>query len=303
MIKRKIFVIFCSMLLVLLTGSVAMAAGTTDWEGGFLQEDGYGVVPAGANSAGQARALARRAAIVDAYRNLAEYVQGVNVDAETTVRDLAVESDVIQTKVSAVVKGARIVSEQMENDGTYHVVMQIPLYGVRSSLASAVLPANPKPAAFPQPEAVRPASSEGTVQPVPSAGGTTPQPAAGGSSAAPVPAGVNIQATGGYTGLVIDCRGLGLKPLMSPVIRNANGTPIYGYKNLDSAAVIANGMAGYASDMARTTRAGSHPLVVSAQSLEGHQGNPVISVEDANRILVENQSSGFLDRCAVVFLR
>ena len=40
-------------------------------------------------------------------------------------------------------------------------------------------------------------------------------------------------AQGDYTGLVIDCRGLGLKTAMSPVVKNANGTKIYGHKNLD----------------------------------------------------------------------
>ena len=103
--------------------------------------------------------------------------------------------------------------------------------------------------------------------------------------------------------IVVDCRGLDLRPVMSPVIRNAEGTPIYGYKNLDSKKVIHNGMAGYTRDISATGRAGSNPLIVRAVAVENHNGNPVVSVADANRILIENRASGFLDNCAVVFVR
>ena len=97
--------------------------------------------------------------------------------------------------------------------------------------------------------------------------------------------------------------GMQLHPAMSPVIRDAGGAPIYGYRNLDSAKVIAGGMAAYASSEDMAARAGSHPLLVRAVRLDNHNANPVLSVEDANRVLVENRASGFLDHCAVVFLR
>ena len=116
-------------------------------------------------------------------------------------------------------------------------------------------------------------------------------------------AGVQLPAVGTYTGLIVDCRGMQLHPAMSPVIRDAGGAPIYGYRNLDSAKVIANGMAAYASSEDMAARAGSHPLLVRAVRLDNHNANPGLSVEDANRVLVENRASGFLDHCAVVFLR
>ena len=90
---------------------------------------------------------------------------------------------------------------------------------------------------------------------------------------------------------------------MSPVIKNANGTPIYGYKNLDYDKVISSGMAGYTEDITNSPRAGSNPLVVRAVSLENHNGNPVISVADANRVLMENNVTKFLDKTNVVFVR
>ena len=244
-------------------------AAEPDWTNNVVQVTGTGAQPANAVNPAQARMLARRAAVADAYRQLAESIKGVNVDAETTVENMMVTSDVIRTKVSAMIQGAQVISEKEIPGGGYEVTMQVPLFGVQNSLAQAVMPA-PK---------VR--------EPIP-----TPS--------------VTVQSSGGYTGLIVDCRGLGLKPVMSPVIKNDSGQPIYGYKNLDPDKVIAQGMASYCYNTSDTaaTRAGSNPLVVKAVSLEGvYRGNPVVSAADANKILAENNVSHFLENTNVVFIR
>lgn len=109
-------------------------------------------------------------------------------------------------------------------------------------------------------------------------------------------------AQGIYTGLVVDCRGLGLKTAMSPVIRNINGTKIYGHKNLDVDRIIAVGMADYVKNPANLDRAGSNPLVVRAIALEDFHSTPVVSLVDSNRILIENRATKFLQDLKVVFL-
>ena len=62
-------------------------------------------------------------------------------------------------------------------------------------------------------------------------------------------------------------------------------------------------MVSYITDINNNDRAGSKPLVIKAISLENFNGNPVISVADANRVLIENKKAGFLDKMNVVFLR
>ena len=109
-------------------------------------------------------------------------------------------------------------------------------------------------------------------------------------------------AQGIYTGLVVDCRGLGLKTAASPVIINANGTKIYGHKNLDIDKIISIGVADYVNDPKNISRAGSHPLVVKAIALENFNCYPVVSVADSNRILIENYATKFLKDLSVVFL-
>lgn len=314
-ISKLFMACLMAMTLMVVSAASAFAAGTgMDWSGDSkITVQGTGVAPTYAVNAVQARMLARRAAVVDAYRQLAEMVKGVNVDSETTVENMMVTSDVTKTKVTALIQGARVVSEQAIDGGGYAVTMEMSVFGASNSLATAVLPTNTVPTSFPAPDASVPASTPSFVQVnVQVTPGTTTQqtpattlpsvmvPSHQGSSAAAAPAG---QAIGGYTGLIVDCRGLGLKPVMSPVIKNANGEPIYGYKNLDSATVIANGMASYTTDLSKATRAGSNPLVVKAIGLDNHNGNPILSVADANRVLIENGATGFLDRTNVVFVR
>ncbi len=66
-----------------------------------MNPDWQGVSP-------QDRLLARRAAIADAYRNMAERVKGLQIDSQTYVRDFVAESDVINTSLDTFIKGCRI---------------------------------------------------------------------------------------------------------------------------------------------------------------------------------------------------
>lgn len=285
-------------LLVMLTAS-ALAA--TNWDSAVVTAEGTGIAPPTAYNSVQARMLARRAAIVDAYRQLAEQIKGVDVDADTTVENMMVTSDVVRTHVSALVQGARIVEEKTLSEGGYSVTLQVSMFGVSNSLASAVIERPKVKESFPpvvpkvEPSVPLPPTDYG----YPSTPSTKPMYGTP-SSAAKTPSG---RAIGGYTGLIVDCRGLGLRPVMSPVIKNTDGTPIYGYKNLDYDKIIENGMAGYTTDISRASRAGTNPLIVRAVSLDNHNGNPVLSLADANRVLIENGATGFLDTASVVFLR
>ena len=336
----KYLLLLVMTVLLALPGSVVKAEAV-NWNEAKITVQGTGIAPPNAFNPAQARMLARRAAVVDGYRQLAEVVQGVNVDAETTVENMMVTSDVIRTKVNAMIKGARVVAEAAVPGGGYQVNMEVSMFGVSNSVAQAVLekPAVMEP--FPQPVAsVPPAVPSVSVSVNVSAnvdmGGagapmtpsipavnapvvpsvsvpTAPVPSAPVPSvpAPPVTATPQVKPTvaspsaaiGGFTGLVVDCRGLGLKPVMSPVIKNADGQPIYGYKNLDYDRVVSEGMAAYTNNPDKLPRAGSNPLVVKAVSLDNHNGNPVISVADANRVLMENSKSGFLENLKVVFLR
>lgn len=259
--------------------------GSVNWEKGAdadVEAWGVGLPPANMPAA-RGHALARRAAIVDAYRQLAETIQGVQVDSETTVRDLAVESDVISTKISALVKGARIIEERAEEDGSYSVRMAIPLYGVKSVAAVAI----PEAQKDILPEAEPKISEDYTPAPE-----------------------VKAEAAS-YTGVIVDAAGLGLEGTFSPVIYDVNGRAIYGMRNIDKDFAISQGMVEYSSNLQAATsgsRAGSNPLVVKAVSVRGggnsvNPVNVVVSVEDGDKILYANEKTSMLEHKAVVFVK
>ena len=260
--------------LVICTGIRTEAAPVgTDWENQKITVVGSGVPPAGAYGP-QARIMARTAARADALRQLAEAVRGVQVDAETTVEMAMVQSDTVKLKVSSIVKGAKIVSENVTSDGAYEVTMELPMFGASGGIASAVLERPTYVEPFPKPQTQR----------------------------VDISTSVKISVKGGYTGIVIDCRDFHLQPVMSPVIKNDRGEKIYGHKNLDYDKVIEYGMASYADSMNQAYRAGSNPLVIKAVRLDDFNANPVVSMQDAELILSENQISNFLEDTAVVFL-
>ena len=94
-----------------------------------------------------------------------------------------------------------------------------------------------------------------------------------------------------------------LTAVLSPTIRSVDNQSIYNYSNLDYDKVISKGMISYAESMnGNVSRAGSNPLIIKATELDNDNSTPVLSKIDANKILIENQSSHFLDNCAVVFV-
>jgi len=88
---------------------------------------GQGVAPCnGTCSPAQAFAMAKRAAIADAYRLIAEKVKGVYVEGEDTIRNMAVKRSTIRTAVSATVRNANVI-ETTFKDGLCEVEMEIKL--------------------------------------------------------------------------------------------------------------------------------------------------------------------------------
>lgn len=115
--------------------SQPLGRGEVNWTEQYIEVVGSGVAPS-SGSSGQQKLMARRAATADAYRNLLELVEGVQVSAETTVRDFVTKSDVVRLQVQGVIKGATPVGPpRQSSDGAVEITLRMPLYG---KLATAV---------------------------------------------------------------------------------------------------------------------------------------------------------------------
>lgn len=93
-----------------------------------IRAKGNGVEPNDPSMSPPEKALmGKRAAKLDALRNLLEQVYGVTLKSKTTVRDFVTQSDDMKARVNAFVRGARVVSERSIGDGSYEVEVEIEL--------------------------------------------------------------------------------------------------------------------------------------------------------------------------------
>ena len=93
-----------------------------------LNAVGMGVAPETSISPSQALALAKRAAIVDAYRQIGDKMYGIRVNGQDTVKDMMLQNSVVKTKVQALIRNAEI-TETVYKDGLCQVSMELKLDG------------------------------------------------------------------------------------------------------------------------------------------------------------------------------
>jgi len=253
-------------------------AVSEDWTpaplpGEAIEVIGVAPYPARAESRAHARMQARQAAILDAQQQLVEQLYGVQVTATRRKSNQRIDEDIV-VHTKGVLQGTRIVAERDRGD-MYEVRMRwTPPSGA---------------GALPQPE-------RQPALPKPTPAQTPPM-----RPAAPI--------AQGYTGVVIDARGLGLQPSMSPRLRDAYGGALWGNLEIAPEVVIEYGLASWARTHAELNhpnlraRIGDNPLWLRAVGVQGAGHNEaILDSSDAERLLRENAVGGFLERLAVVFL-
>ncbi len=297
-----------------------LESGSINWTVGEVYATGIGAPPARAANAAQARAMAERAAYVVALRNLLETVKGVRIDAESVVEDFMVKSDVIRTQVDGVVKGARIMKKSYLSDGSVEVLVAMPMkgaflntilpekFGSTTIIPAPQTPAPPKPSdkrpAPVQPEPQRPSpppplleKKAEPVQPAPPSPRQEP----------PAASGPNVVFKGGVaTGLVIDARGLGLRPALMPRILDHQGQEIYVGQIVTRTNAVEQGVAGYAKDVnaaANNFRVTDNPVVIKGIRASGAARTDVVLAQaDAQALRQLGQKGDFLQYCRVIIV-
>ena len=249
--------------------------GYIDWEEGYIYAVGDGVPPAEAVNPAQARVMAKRAAIDTALARLLEMAKAVRVDAESTTVNFVNESYVVRTRVSGLVANAEIVKLRHFEDGSYQILMRMPINGIEG-LASAILPIQIEKVIH-----VR-IAYEITAEEM------------------------QEEMKAAYTGLIVDARGLEVKPAMYPRLVTQAGKVIYDIMAANPNIVIQQGLVDYCSSLEaamRCPRIGENPLTVEAIAVSGTYGaDLVLSEEDAEKILQADASGHFLSEARVVIV-
>lgn len=306
--------------------------GYIDWTNMRAVASGLGVPPDSAMSMGQWQAMAARASVVDAQRNLLEVVKGVHIDSTTTVHNFETEQDAIVSRISGVLTGARVIETIQLADGSFQSIVAMPLDGDLGRELLTLLPETRQDAA-PLPETAAAESTDDFQDELPAESLEEPEepmddpvvleepfaePAAETAEAvppvvAPVPLGMGegtdaapAEADAPYTGLVLDARNLGFRPSLRPEVYGPDG-PLYPGPAMSEGDSGGQGLVRYYQDpdqARQSTQTGENPLTVTALGLyQDNESALVIGAEDAamlEEILAE--PGNFLDSGRVVIV-
>ena len=268
---------------------------------GYILVVGQGLPMAGGNPARQ-KLTAIRAAEIMAYRRLAEITNGVYVSGQTTVRECALESEVVKTAVSGLIKGARKVHEEWNPaEGIAVVFMQIGIRGpdgVAEAMYNNYLNAAPGRAllqtvaySLPAPvlnPVLSPALSQMPTS-IPAAKTQAP--------AAPVES---------FDGLIVDARELGFQPALINRIFSGKGEALYDPSKVSQKILVEQGAGEYTNTIEKAraaleSRGAKAPMVVKATGLKT-LADLNVSDEDVMRIYLADQKSNFLASAKVAFV-
>ncbi len=243
-----------------------------DWNKGVAYAIGLGAPPD--NAGARSNPMARRAARIDAARNLLELIQGVNLDSSTDMKNAMIENDSVSISISGVLKSIREVGRpKYFSDRTIQVK-------VAASLREVI----PQELIFDN------------------SGGPPRMLEAPGS----IPVGSSLSPQQAYTGLIIDGRGTGVLPAMSPKIYDPEGREVYGSAYVSREWAVSQGVVGYVKTMeaARgTDRVKGSPAIVKAIEAKGaNKADLVIPKSDADTIRALAQKQTFLNEGRVMII-
>lgn len=243
------------------------AKGCINWSKGIVQAKGIGTLSKKLHGDANDSSTALEDAKLDACQKIFEVVKGIRIDGTTVVGDYAAENNVIISKIEGIVKNAEVVKKEYFSDGTVEVTMEMNFKG---GFAQLVLPGEIRPL-----ESIRPM--------------------------APVKNSSSV-----FTGLVVDARGLGSKPVMSPKILDETGQEVYGSAFVSREYAVQQGMSGYSKDLTAAKsnqRVAGNPLTVKGLRIEGNgRSDIVISNSDASRLRSAAEHLSFMRKCRVIIV-
>ncbi len=215
--------------------------------------------------------------------NLLHTLQKVRINTDHCVIDTMMANAQINDKVMQMCRSANQTKAVRRTDGTLEIWVRMDLLG---SFMQLILPDDIR-----QVESIKPMT------------GTAAEPPA--TPEAPTGAPENSDEDG-YSGLVVDARGIGAEPSMVPAIVDESGKQVYGSIFISREYAVQYGVCTYIRDVKSAHshhRVAPNPLSVKGlRTIAGHQSDIVISNADAARMKDASANLNFLKQCRVLII-
>jgi hypothetical protein len=241
--------------------------GSINWSRGVVQAKGIGIPPTKMSGNSNVRTVALTDAKRNAFRIILEIIKELRINGTNVVGDYAIQDPAIMSKIENMVKNAKVVKKEYLTDGTVKIKMEVNL---RGGFAQLVLPKDIKPL-----DSITLVTMNKTSSPV-------------------------------FTGLVVDAKGLGVRPVMVPRILDENNQEVYGSAFVSREYAVQQGMSGYArnlKEILNNQRVVGHPLVVKGlKALGPGRSEIVISNADASKLRSTSENLYFMKKCRVIIV-
>ncbi|WP_408956165.1 hypothetical protein [Natroniella sp. ANB-PHB2] len=296
-LRKAIYIPVLILSLLLLINLDVVAFGVeeetaeVDWERGVVVVQGQGVA-AEDHIGGQAKLMAQRAARADAYRNAAEFIDGVRVNSHTTMEDMIATSDRVETQVRGFIEGALFVDSEYDPDMKISTVtMELPLDG-REGLAY-YLEDDAREDSQDRIDDVEEHLDQPRHEDPP-----------GEEIEEEVERGIE------YTSVVIDARGFDVATALYPQIFDSQGYSLYGPTEVsaDNPDNVSSLVAYSRSEeeIMGIDRVGDNPLIIEATSVINRSGEAptdlILDSDNARLFRDLDKEHGVVERRAVVFI-
>jgi hypothetical protein len=219
-------------------------------------------------------------ALAAAQENLLQAVFSVRMESLRTVEDLAQEDEMVGAEIRKMVMQAPLIKQEFLSDGTVRATLALTLQGGFSQL---VLPEDIR-----QIDAIHAVSEEPKKT----------------SEMDPAKADAADETV--FTGLMVDARGLEIRPSMVFRIMDENGQEIYGPAFVSREFAVQKSMARFVTDPKTAQRRPQvlmHPLLVKGLRKTGPASTDiVISDADAARLQESSEHIAFLRKCQVLIV-
>lgn len=248
--------------------------GRIDWSNRIVEAVGVGVAPGKVLNRAQARALAIQNARLAARKNIFEILKMLPIDSKHLARDIVLKNGPLAAKVQEMLYR----SEQVEISFLpgNKVRMKIAI-AIRGPLADILLPGSIR-----------------EIEHIKCSHGKRKMDSA------------KKREKKAFTGLIVDCRGLKVRPAIVPRIVDEDGNEIYGPAIVNRESALRKGVACYMKrlgDALHDARIGKNPMTVKGVRPSGtNSSDIVVANSDAGRIVGTPANLGFLRNADVIIV-